>query len=159
MSELSKSPPRRRHGSPCRPPSNHILCLLIWSPWGISKNGHSAAWGGFGRPGMTEELKESGLNVGQPCVGRLMRQDRISVVRTRKPRVTADNDHKCNIAPNLLDRVSRQFAQHCPTNCGVGSYLRLVLARVCLCGILHRYVCQQDRRLAHLRIAAITVCL
>ena len=53
---------------------------------------------------MTEELKEIGLNVGHRSVGRLMRQNGISVVRTRKHKVTTDSDHKFNIAPNLLDR-------------------------------------------------------
>ncbi len=33
-----------------------------------------------------------------------MRQNGISVVRTRKHKVTTDSDHKFNIAPNLLDR-------------------------------------------------------
>lgn len=37
-------------------------------------------------------------------VGRLMRQNGISVVRTRKHKVTTDSDHKFNIALNLLDR-------------------------------------------------------
>jgi len=37
-----------------------------------------------GRPRMTEELKELGLNVGHRRVGRLMRQNGISVVRTHK---------------------------------------------------------------------------
>ena len=60
--------------------------------------------GSYGRPRMTEELKEIGLNVGHRCVGRLMRQNGISVVRTRKHKVTTDSDHKFNIAPNLLDR-------------------------------------------------------
>ena len=40
--------------------------------------------GSYGRPRMTEELKEIGLNVGHPRVGRLMRQNGISVVRTRE---------------------------------------------------------------------------
>ena len=53
---------------------------------------------------MTEELKELGLDVGHRRVGRLMRQNGISVVRTRKHKVTTDSDHKFNIAPNLLDR-------------------------------------------------------
>ena len=58
----------------------------------------------YGRPRMTEELKELGLNVGHRRVGRLMRQNGISVVRTRKYKATTDSDHKFNIAPNLLDR-------------------------------------------------------
>jgi len=33
-----------------------------------------------------------------------MRQNGISVVRTRKHKVTTDSNHKFNIAPNLLDR-------------------------------------------------------
>jgi len=60
--------------------------------------------GSYGRPRMTEELKEIGLDVGHRRVGRLMRQNGISVVRTRKYKVTTDSDHKFNIAPNLLDR-------------------------------------------------------
>lgn len=53
---------------------------------------------------MTEELKEIGLDVGHRRVDRLMRQNGISVVRTRKYKVTTDSNHKFNIAPNLLDR-------------------------------------------------------
>jgi len=53
---------------------------------------------------MTEELKEPGLSVGHRRVGRLMRQNGISVVRTRKHKGTTDSNHKFNIAPNLLDR-------------------------------------------------------
>jgi putative transposase len=60
--------------------------------------------GSYGRPRMTEELKEIGLDVGHRRVGRLMRENGISVVRTRKHKVTTDSDHKFNIAPNLLDR-------------------------------------------------------
>ncbi|MEP0963368.1 MAG: IS3 family transposase [Roseobacter sp.] len=60
--------------------------------------------GSYGRPRMTEELKEIGLDIGHRRVGRLMRQNGISVIRTRKHKVTTDSDHKFNIAPNLLDR-------------------------------------------------------
>ncbi len=60
--------------------------------------------GSYGRPRMTEELKELGLNVGHRRVGRLMRQNGIFVVRTRKHKVTTDSNHTFNIAPNLLDR-------------------------------------------------------
>ena len=42
----------------------------------------------YGRPRMTEELKETGLDVGHRRVGRLMRQNGISVIRTRKHKVT-----------------------------------------------------------------------
>ena len=53
---------------------------------------------------MTKELKEIGLNVGHRRVGRLMRLNGISVVRTRKFKPTTDSNNKFNIAPNLLDR-------------------------------------------------------
>jgi putative transposase len=59
--------------------------------------------GSYGRPRMTEELKEIGLNVGHRRVGRLMRQNGISVIRTRKHKATTDSNHKFNIAANLLD--------------------------------------------------------
>ncbi len=42
----------------------------------------------YSRPRMTEELKEIGLNIGHRGVGRLMRQNGISVIRTRKRKVT-----------------------------------------------------------------------
>ena len=44
--------------------------------------------GSYGRPRMTEELKDIGLNVGHRRVGRLMRQNGIAVVRTRKHKAT-----------------------------------------------------------------------
>lgn len=56
----------------------------------------------YGRPRMTEELKELGLQVGHRRVGRLMRQNNISVIRTRKYKVTTDSNHKFNVAANLL---------------------------------------------------------
>ena len=60
--------------------------------------------GSYGRPRMTEELKEVGIDVGHRRVGRLMRENGISVERTRKFKATTDSDHTFNIAPNLLDR-------------------------------------------------------
>ena len=65
---------------------------------------HRLSLGSYGRPRMTEELKELGLNVGHRRVGRLMRQNGISVVRTRKYKATTDSNHNFNIAPNLLGR-------------------------------------------------------
>ncbi len=62
---------------------------LIWSHWRMSKNGRASAWA---------------VDVDHRRVGRLMRQNGISVVRTRKHKVTTDSDHKFNIAPNLMDR-------------------------------------------------------
>jgi putative transposase len=63
---------------------------------------HSLSLSSYGRPRMTEELKEIGLEVGHRRVGRLMRQNGISVVRTHKHKVTTDSNHKFNIGPNLL---------------------------------------------------------
>jgi putative transposase len=68
------------------------------------KEQYRLSLGSYGRPRMTEELKEIGLNVGHRWVGRLMRQNGMSVVRTRKHKLTTDSNHKFNIAPNLLDR-------------------------------------------------------
>jgi len=68
---------------------------------------HRLSLNSYGRPRMTEELKELGLDVGHRRVGRLMRQNGISVIRTRKHKVTTDSNHKFNIAPNLLNRDFR----------------------------------------------------
>ena len=56
--------------------------------------------GSHGRPRMTEELKEVGIDVGHRRVGRLMRENGIVVERTRKFKATTDSDHTFNIAPN-----------------------------------------------------------
>lgn len=60
--------------------------------------------GSYGRPRMTEELKELGLNVGHRRVGRLMRENGIRVERSKKYKVATDSNHAFNIAPNLLNR-------------------------------------------------------
>jgi len=65
---------------------------------------HHLSLRSYGRPRMTQELKEIGLSVGHRRVGRLMRDNGIRVVRTRKYKVTTDSNHRFNIAPNLLDR-------------------------------------------------------
>ena len=65
---------------------------------------HRLSLNSYGRPRMTAELKELGLNVGERRVGRLMRQNAISVVRNRKHKVTTDSKHMFSIAPNLLGR-------------------------------------------------------
>lgn len=59
--------------------------------------------GSYGRPRMTEELKELGLDVGHRRVGRLMRENGIKVKRNKKFKATTDSNHSFNIAPNLLD--------------------------------------------------------
>ena len=60
--------------------------------------------GSCGRPRMTEELKEVGIDVGHRRVGRLMRENGITVEKARNFKATTDSDHTFNIAPNLLDR-------------------------------------------------------
>ena len=62
--------------------------------------------GSYGRPRMTEELKEIGLDNGHRRVDRLMRENGMLVIRTRKHKVRTDSNHKFNIAPKLLDRNS-----------------------------------------------------
>lgn len=65
---------------------------------------HRLSLGSYGRPRMTEELNELGLRVGQRRVGRLMRQNGIRIIRSRKFKRTTDSDHAFNIAPNLLQQ-------------------------------------------------------
>ncbi len=57
-----------------------------------------------GRPRMSEELQELGLNVGHRRIGRLMRENDIKIVRNHKYKATTDSDRTFNIAPNLLDQ-------------------------------------------------------
>ena len=65
---------------------------------------HKLSLGSYGRPRMTEELKELGLNVGHRRVGRLMRDNGLKVVRTRKFKATTLSNHRFNIAPNWLEQ-------------------------------------------------------
>lgn len=58
----------------------------------------------YGRPRMTEELKEVGVDVGHRRVGRLMRENGIVVERTCIFTATTDSYHTFDIVPNLLDR-------------------------------------------------------
>lgn len=60
--------------------------------------------GSYGRPRMTEELKELGLDVGHRRIGRLMSGNGIEVKRNKKFKATTDSNHTFNIAPNLLNR-------------------------------------------------------
>jgi transposase InsO family protein len=65
---------------------------------------------------MTEELKELGLDVGHRRVGRLMRQNSIQVIRTRKYKATTDSNYLLNISPNLLGQAFQASGsnQKCP---------------------------------------------
>jgi transposase InsO family protein len=59
--------------------------------------------GNYGRPRMTMELKEAGLDVGERRVGRLMKINRIKPVRTRKHKITTNSNHSLGIVANVLD--------------------------------------------------------
>ncbi|SEP62250.1 Transposase InsO and inactivated derivatives [Thalassovita taeanensis] len=65
---------------------------------------HRLSLQSYGRPRMTEELQELGLKVGHRRIGRLMRENDIKIIRTRKYKATTDSNHRFNIAPNLLDQ-------------------------------------------------------
>ena len=76
---------------------------------------HRLSLGSYGRPRMTEELNELGLGVGRRRVGRLMRQNGIQVVRTRKFKATTDRcpagdcnaiDREGAITPSTSRRIS-----------------------------------------------------
>ena len=62
---------------------------------------YSLSLGSYGRPRMTMELKEAGLDVAS--AGRLMRINGIKPVRTRKHKVTTDSHHRLGGAANWLD--------------------------------------------------------
>ena len=66
---------------------------------------HAQSRRSYGRPRMTEELRAAGLSVGHRRVGRLMRENAIRVVRTRRFKVTTNSSHKYSIEPNLLGQV------------------------------------------------------
>lgn len=93
---------RGLHAWKHRPPSHRQrrdLVLLAHI-----RDQHCLSLGSYGRLRMTEELNELGLRVGQRRVGRLMRQNGIQIIRSRKFKRTTDSDHAFNIAPNLLQQ-------------------------------------------------------
>lgn len=52
---------------------------------------------------MTMELREAGLDIGERRVGRLMKDNGIRPVCTRRHKVTTDSHHQSGIVANLLD--------------------------------------------------------
>lgn len=72
---------------------------------------HRLSLGCYGRPRMTQELKDLGLQVGQRRVALIMRDNSIQVLRSRKFKRTTDSDHGFNIARNLL---SQNFSAAAP---------------------------------------------
>lgn len=71
----------------------------------------------YGRPRMTMELKEVGLDVGERRVGRLMKINGIKPVRTHKHKVTTDSHHRLGVAANWLDG---DFAADAPNRTWAG---------------------------------------
>jgi putative transposase len=65
---------------------------------------HHLSLGSYGRPRVTQELKEIGLAVEHRRVGRLMRMNGFRIVRICKYKATTDSNHSFNVAPNWLDR-------------------------------------------------------
>lgn len=59
--------------------------------------------GSYGRPRMTMELREAGLDVRERRIGRLMKDNGIRPVRTCRHKVTTDSHRQPDIAANLLD--------------------------------------------------------
>nr|WP_249211512.1 IS3 family transposase [Gluconobacter cerinus] len=57
----------------------------------------------YGRPRMTMEFKEAGLDIGERRVGCLMKLNGIRPVRTRRHKVTTDSRHTLGIAANVLN--------------------------------------------------------
>jgi putative transposase len=57
----------------------------------------------YGRKRMTDELRDQGIVISERRVGRLMQDNDIRVIRTRKFKRTTNSNHTYNIAPNLLD--------------------------------------------------------
>jgi len=122
----------------------------------------------YGARKLWHAMKREKFDIARCTVERLMRDIGIKGVRRGKKIKTTWPD---KALPSPLDRVNRQFRATMPnqlwgkTLFAIGSrtmverfYLRLDLARLCLCGLCHRYFCQQDRWLARIKITANTVC-
>ena len=64
---------------------------------------HARNYRAYGRKRMTDELRNQGIVIGERRVGRLMRENDISIVRTHKFKRTTNSNHNHNFAPSLLD--------------------------------------------------------
>ena len=65
----------------------------------------------YGRPRMVEELREQGFAIGHTRVGRLMRENGLSAIRTRKAR----RYHSFTPTPGLIHHSDRG-SQYCATD-------------------------------------------
>ena len=89
-------PSRRLETNACRAVGDMKVSAHIREHYGLSL-------GTYGRPRMTMELKEAGLDVGWRRVGRLMNINGIKPVRTHRHKVTTNSNHNLGIAANVLD--------------------------------------------------------
>ena len=78
---------------------------------------HAASKQRYGSPRIHAELVESGRQVGENRVARLMREEGIAARPRRRFRVTTDSKHDDPIAPNLLER---DFTAERPNEVWVG---------------------------------------
>ena len=65
---------------------------------------HALSLHTYGRPRIAVELQELGFDVSERRVGRLMRDNGIQAVRSRRYKRTTDSNHGLAIQPNVLDR-------------------------------------------------------
>ena len=65
---------------------------------------HQECKASYGSPRMTEELRKRGFDVSRPRVARLMKENGIKAVRSKKFVVTTNSKHKYPAVENKLDR-------------------------------------------------------
>ena len=83
--------------------------------------------GSYGRPRMTEELKEVGVDVGHRRVGRLMRENGITVERTRKFKGKEDQKTIRGIVfPTALTAITSSILRR---TCWIATSVRLSRTR------------------------------
>ena len=70
---------------------------------------HHLSLGSYGRPRMTQELKEIGLSVGHRRVGRLMRSNGFRIVRTCKYKATTGSTGTSTLIDRTRDGQARSL--------------------------------------------------
>ena len=97
--------------------------------------------GSYGRPRMTMELREAGLDVGERRVGRLMKDNGIRPVRIRRHKMTTDSHRQPDIAANLL---ASDFPAEGPDREGTGNISSIWTAEgwLSLADVIARFSCR-----------------
>lgn len=99
-----------------------------------------ASYYSYGRPRMVEELREKGFNVGHTRVGRLMRDNGLKAIRTRKRRYQSYNRivPSMGYSPNLLEQ---NFTAKAPNKKWVAdiSYIATSQGRLYLAVVMDLY--------------------